>query len=75
MKNSSKFYLVAAFLCSTGMMFAQPGSTSNDDEALGGMEGADNQAPIGDYLWVLAAVILVYTFLKFRAMQKNRLQG
>jgi hypothetical protein len=75
MKNIiSKFYVVAAFLCSTAIMFAQPGDTSNDVDP-GGMEGADNQAPIGDYLWVLVVVGLVFVYFKFRSMQKNSIQG
>lgn len=75
MKNSSKIYAVIAFLCSAARMFAQPGSTSDDAPELGGMEGADNQMPIGDNLWVLIAVVMVYVFLKFRSMQKNCIQG
>jgi hypothetical protein len=76
MKNIvSKFYVVAAFLCSTAIMFAQPGATSDDAPELGGMEGNDTQAPIGDYLWVLAVVGLVFVYFKFRSMQKNSIQG
>ena len=75
MKNIvSKFYLAVSFLCSTAMLFAQsgPGATSDDE---GGLEGADNQAPIGDYIWVLAVVGLVFVYFKFRSMQKNSIQG
>ena len=72
MKNIvSKFYVVAAFLCSTAIMFAQPGETADGDA----LEGADNQAPIGDYLWVLAVVGLVFVYFKFRSIQKNSIQG
>jgi hypothetical protein len=71
MKNIvSKFYLAAAFLCSTAIMFAQPG----EDAEGGGLEGADNQAPISDYLWVLAMVGLVFVYFKFKSMQKNSVQ-
>ena len=72
MKNIvSKFYLAVAFLCSTAMMFAQPG-----DEAEGeSLNGNDNQLPISDYLWILALVGLVFVFFKFRSMQKNSVQG
>jgi hypothetical protein len=73
MKNIvSKFYLIVAFLCSTAIIFAQPGDDSND---VGGMEGADNQLPISDYLWVLAVVGLVFVYFKSRATQKNHIQG
>ena len=72
MKNIvSKFYVVAAFLCSTAIMFAAPG-----DEAEGeSLNGNDNQLPISDYLWVLALVGLVLVYFKFRSMQKNSIQG
>jgi hypothetical protein len=73
MKNIvSKFYIVAAFLCSTAIMFAAPGDDSDD---VGGMEGQDNQLPISDYLWVLALVGLVFVYFKFRSIQKNSIQG
>jgi hypothetical protein len=72
MKNTiSKFYLVVAFLGTTAMMFAQPGANSED----GSLEGNDNEAPIGDYLWALAIVGLVLVFLKFRNNQKSSIQG
>ena len=71
MKNIlSKFYIVAAFLCSTAIVFAQPGDDSDD-----GLNGNDNQLPISDYLWVLALVGLVLVYFKFRSMQKNSIQG
>ena len=72
MKNIvSKFYIVAAFLCSTAIMFAQP-SDQSDGESL---DGQDNQLPISDYLWVLALVGLVFVYFKFRSIQKNSIQG
>ena len=71
MKNIvSKFYVVAAFLCSTAIMFAQPGDDSDD-----GLNGNDNQLPISDYLWVLALVGLVLVYFKFRSIHKNTIQG
>ena len=71
MKNIlSKFYIVAAFLCSTAIVFAQPGDDSDD-----GLNGNDNQLPISDYLWVLALVGLVLVYFKFRSIQKDSIQG
>ena len=67
MKNIvSKFYIIAAFLCSTAIVFAQPGDDSDD-----GLNGNDNQLPISDYLWVLAIIGLVFVYFKFRSIQKN----
>ena len=74
MKNIvSKFYVVAAFLCSTAIVFAQEGPGDTAD--IGELEGADNQLPIGDYLWVLAVVGLMLVYWKFRSMHKNSIQG
>jgi hypothetical protein len=74
MKNNlSKFYIVAIYLCSTFVMFAaDPGSNT----AGGTLEGdGDNTgpAPIGDYIWVLALLVVVYAFWKIRAfsLQEN----
>jgi hypothetical protein len=67
-----KFYIVTLFLCSTTLMFAQPGSTG---DGTGGVEGTDPPAPIDGYIWVLAAVGLVFVFMKFKAIQKSRIQG
>jgi hypothetical protein len=71
-KNSIKFYTACFYLCSTLIMFAQ-GPGSNDEG--GTLEGNDADAPIGDYLWVLAALGLVFVYFKFRARQKNSIQG
>jgi hypothetical protein len=75
MKNNiSKLYLVAIYLCATFVMFAaDPGSNT----AGGTLEGdGDNTgpAPIGDYIWVLALLIVVYAFWKIRAFQQHRIQ-
>lgn len=70
--NFLKYYTIAFYLCSTFVMFAQPGDndtdgTINDGDAPG--------APIDDYIWVMALVGLFFVFMKFRAMQKNRIKG
>jgi hypothetical protein len=71
-KQFLKYYTIVIFLCSTLVMFAQPGDndtggTINDGDAPG--------APIDDYIWVMALVGLFFVFMKFRAMQKNRIKG
>jgi hypothetical protein len=77
MKNNVlKFYITAIYFCSTVMLFAQPGSGSNN----GGIDdsGASDTtpgAPIDDYVWVLALVGLVFVYMKFRSIQKNRIQN
>lgn len=66
MKNNLlKYYIATVYLCSTFIMFAQPGDTG---DGTGGLEGADTPAaPIDDYVCVLAAIGLVYVFFKVRA--------
>jgi len=72
MKNTVlKYYIVAFLLCSNFVAFAQPG----DGDTGGGLEGGDPTAPIDDYVWLLAIVGLIFVFMKFRAIQKNRIQG
>ena len=71
--NLLKYYIAAFYLCSTFVTFAQPGT--NDDT--GGLEGGDTlAAPIDGYVWVLAALGLVYVFLRVRtfAQQGNNPQ-
>ena len=76
MKNTTlKYYITAFYLCSTLAMFAQqPGGNDTG----GGLEGdgdATPAAPIDNYIWVLAIIGLILVFIKFRAIQKNRIQG
>lgn len=72
MKNTLlKYYIAAFYLCSTFVTFAQPGGNDTG----GGLEDGDPAAPIDDYVWVLAIVGLVFVFMKFRAIQKSRIQG
>jgi hypothetical protein len=60
-----KFYIVAFFIGSTLVTFAQPGT----DDGTGTLEGADTPgAPIDNYVWVLALLGLVFVFLKVRAI-------
>ena len=70
MKNTViKYYIIAFYLCSTFVLFAQPGDT-----APGGLEGDGDStpgAPIDNYIWILALLGLVFVFLRLRATQKN----
>ena len=77
MKNTLlKYYIAAFYLCSTFVMFAGPGTGSDnggiDDD---GTADITPGAPIDDYLWVLGIIGLVFVFMKFRAIQKNKIQG
>lgn len=75
MKNTVlKYYIAAFYLCSTFAVFAQPGGNDTG----GGLEGdgdATPAAPIDDYVWVLAIIGLLFIFMKFRAIQKDRIKG
>lgn len=64
MKNKFlKYYVVAIYLCSTIITFAQPGTDDNG----GGLETNDPAAPIDDYVWLLSLIGLIYVFLRIRA--------
>jgi len=69
--NVLKYYIAAIYLYSNFIMVAQvPGNEDNN----GGLEGSDPAAPIDVYVWVLAALGLVYVFLRLRVfvLQENR---
>ena len=74
MKNNVlKYYIAAFYLCSTFVLFAQPGD-GNGETGDAGLEGGGDTtpgAPIDDYVWVLALVGLLFVFLKFRAIYKQ----
>jgi hypothetical protein len=85
--NLLKYYILAFCLCSNFVLFAQlPGDTgdgtggveggdletpSSTGDGAGGLEGTDPAAPIDTYLWILALVVILYIFLKFRALQNK----
>jgi len=75
MKNNVlKYYIVAFYLCSTFVMFAQPGT----DDTGSGLEGDGDTtpaAPIDDYIWVLALIGLVFVFMKFRSIQNRKINS
>ena len=59
-----KYYAVAICLCANFVMLAQvPGTEDNN----GALEGTDPAAPIDGYVCFLAAMGLVYVFLRLRA--------
>ena len=60
--NVLKYYIVALYLSATFVTFAQPGTDDNGT----GLEGSDPAAPIDDYVWVLAAIGLVYFYFRVR---------
>lgn len=75
-KNVLKYYIVAFYLCSTFVMFAQtdPG-TGGVDNGDGSTDTTPAAAPIDDYVWVLALVGLLFVFVKFRAIQKRKINS
>jgi hypothetical protein len=70
MKNNLlKFYIVAVYLCSTFVLFAQPGTTDTG----GTLENADTPpAPIDENLWMLALTGLIFVFLRLKAIQVKK---
>lgn len=63
-------YVAIFYFCSTLIAFAAPGDTNDTND----METLDNApAPIGDYLWVVLIVGLVFAFMKYRSIQKNNI--
>jgi hypothetical protein len=75
MKNNVlKYYIAVAYFCSIFVAFADPTA----DDTTGGLEGTTGDttpAPIDNYVWVLAILGLFLVFMKFRAIQKNKIQG
>lgn len=75
MKNNLvKYYIVAAYLCSTFVMVAQsdPGTAGLDES---GTLDQTPGVPVDDYLWLLGVVGLIFIFMKFRALQKSTSNG
>lgn len=70
MKNNIlKFYMVAFYLCSTFVLFADPGTTDTD----GTMESTDTPMPIDDYVWVMALIGLIFVFMKLKTIQSKKI--
>lgn len=74
-KNLLKYYIAAFYLCSTLVMFAQidPGTDGGVDN--NGTTDTTPDAPIDDYVWVLALIGLIFVFMKFRAIQNKKIKG
>jgi hypothetical protein len=74
MKNNVlKYYIAAFYLCSTFVLFAQPGD-GNGETGDAGLEGGGDTtpgAPIDGYVWVLTAIGLVYVLLRVRAFAQQ----
>ena len=81
MKNNLlKYYIVAFYLCSSFVLFAQPGTGNGTPTGDGALEdtGTTDVTPgasIDDYVWVLALVGLVFVFMKFRTRQDKKLKN
>jgi hypothetical protein len=71
--NLLKYYIAALYFCSTLVMIAQSGpGTGTDDGKDGGLDGLDEPAASVDgYVWVLAAIGLIYVFLRVRAFAQQ----
>lgn len=75
MKNNLlKYYIAGFYLCSVFMMSAQPGA-QNGDNTLEADTDTTPATPIDDYIWVLAAIGLVFVFMKYRAMQNRKVNS
>jgi hypothetical protein len=71
MKNKVlKIYITIVCLFSNLLIFANPG----DESETGDLQGGDATVPIGDYIWVLAVMVVVYAFWKLKAPQNRILQ-
>lgn len=72
MKNQfTKYYIAFFYLCSSFMLFAEPGDVNDTSD----LEIVDTPAaPINDYLWVLALAGLMLIFLKMKAAQSKKIQ-
>ena len=72
MKNNLvKYYIATAYLCSTFVMFAQPGDGTGTPGDLDAGDPAPG-APIDDYVILLAVVGILFAFMQFRAIQAKK---
>lgn len=56
-----------------GEALTVPGSTGDGS---GGVEGNDTTAvPIDTYLWILALLVILYVFFKYRSIQNKKIQS
>jgi hypothetical protein len=72
MKNNLlKYFIAVVFFCSTLTAFAQAGPSEGTEEGIEDTSGDTTGAPIDDYVWVLAAIGLIYVFLRVRAFAQQ----
>jgi hypothetical protein len=74
-KNLLKYYIATFYLCSTFAMFAQTDPGTGGGVENDGTTDTTPAAPIDDYVWVLALVGLLFVFMKFREIQKKRINS
>lgn len=75
MKNNLLKYYIAAFcFCSNFIMVAQP-AAENGGNTLEADTDTTPPAPIDDYIWVLAAIGLIFVFMKYRAIQNRKINN
>ena len=73
MKNNLlKIYIAAFYLCSTFIMFAQPGANDTGGTLEDTTGDTTPGAPIDDYLWVLVFVGLAFAIVKLRTTYKQQ---
>lgn len=68
--NLLKFYLLAFFLMSDFLLFADPGI---GEEGPGGDIGGNVEAPIDSKLFILALIGMAFTFHYFYKKQKQEI--
>jgi hypothetical protein len=65
MKNNLlKYYIAAAYLCSSFVMFAQGPGVGGGVDNDGTTDVTPLAAPIDDYVWFLMGIGIVYVFYK-----------
>ena len=70
MKNTlMKYYIAAAYLCSTFVMMAQPGDGT---EIPGDIDAPDPGAPIDNYVILLAIAGIVFAFMFYKSNQVKK---
>lgn len=74
-KNLLKYYIATFYLCSSFAMFAQTDPGTGGGVENDGTGDTTPTAPIDDYVWVLALIGLFFVFMKFRAIQKNKINS
>ena len=75
MKNNLvKYYIAAVYLCSTVLLFAQPGTGGDGTGGLDGDGDVTPGAPIDDFIPILAIIGIVIVFMRFRALKAKQIK-